>query len=308
MKYTTPKMWKPNVVLMGPAGAKGILYIGALKYLEEEKFLNEVTEWVGISAGAAISLLYLIGYTPKEITEICINVSLLDDVSNINIAKVADSLGLIRGTVLENKLKECMLKKYSFLPNLEELYTLTNKKWTAVTFNMNTMDSEFLCKDTHPDLCAVEATMMSMAVPILIQPRKYKGCTYVDGGISAPYPVLRYDNGVNRILGIYVAESHTDKHPEQEKLPDFLYKLVHAGMISLRNIQKEHCSDNVRHLCLQTNVRDITGISISQEIRYQMISDGHEAARIFYIHSSHPEKYNYTLSDKEEIPMLFDCN
>jgi predicted acylesterase/phospholipase RssA len=295
------EIWKPNVIFVGPGGSRGFLYIGCIKRLIEENFLNKVNTWVGCSVGAAISLLIVAGYDINEIKDLCMNINIVEDIININLNDVKEKLGFIQNKTVEEELKRRILSKFDFIPTLKQLYTLTGLTLSLVTFNMDDLKPEYLDKDTSPDLSCVEAAMMSMAIPILMQPRKYKGNVYCDGGIGAPYPVLDFDYNGNKVLGMYIS-SEGDFHSSDKIITNFLYRLIHSSMKVIRDIHIEKASLNVKHIVLKTLLKDTTGLSINKESREDMTKQGYNSADSFLKINSNPEKYQIKLKENEEIP------
>ena len=245
-------MWKPNVIMLGPAGAKGFLFIGCLKRLYAEKeFLSRVKTWAGVSAGAAVSLLIVMGYTIEEIIDLCMDLNIVEDIIGINLDRAREKLGLIHNKTVEEQLKHSILKKFGYIPSLKELYLLTGVHLVLVTYNLDKLRTEYLDKDSEPDLSCLEAAMMSMAVPLLIEPRKYKGDSYVDGAIGAPYPVLHFDTENNNVLGMYIS-SEEDLFCSDQKPTNYIYRLIQAGMRSLRDFEIGYSSPNVKSIPLKT--------------------------------------------------------
>jgi len=297
--------WKPNVILIGPGGSRGFLYIGCLKRLFEEKdFLNDVKTWIGCSVGAGIALLIVAGYTITEIKNLCMDINIIEDIVSINLNDAKEKLGFIQNKTVEEELKRRVVSKFDYIPSLKELYQLTGLKLSLVTFNIDKLEPEFLDKDTEPDLSCVEAAMMSMAIPILMQPRKYKGNIYCDGAIGAPYPVLNFDCDGNKVLGMYISSSD-DLCSSDKKITNFLYRLIHSGMKVIRDVHIEKSSSNVKNIPLKTVIRDTTGISISKESRQLMIDQGYNSGETFLKVNSDPEKYNLNLQENEEIPFEY---
>ena len=293
--------WTPEILLIGSGGAKGLIFLGALKRLFlEPDFLNRVKHWVGISIGAAISLMIVVGYKIDEIIDLCIDLNLIDDIIHINLDEAREKLGLIKNKTIEEKLKRYISLKYGFIPTLQQLYILTGVDITMVTFNIDKMRSEYLDKDSEGELSCVEAAMMSMAVPILMQPRKYKGNVYVDGAIGNPYPVTIFDESKN-VLGIYVS-SEEDLYYCDKKPSSFIYRLIQASMKIIRDNEIRHSSANVKHIKISTSVRDTTGILIDRESRETMINDGYASADAFLKINSNPEKYDSSIRENKEIP------
>lgn len=295
-------MWKPNVLLFGPAGAKCFLLVGAAKRLYEEKdFLSEVHTYAGVSAGAALSLLLVLGYTVEEIENICLDLNIIEDIMNINLVEIKDNLGILKINSIEEKLKKCIIDKIGYIPTLKQLFILTGKRLVTVTLNLDKLKVEYLSKDTEPDLSCSEAVMMSMIVPILIQPRKYKGCIYVDGALGAPYPVKYFDENNNNVLGIYVS-SEDDPNSIENNIKLYMYKLIQVGMKIIRETEIKYSSKNVKHISLKTLIKDTTGIMIDRETRQKMVKYGYDYTESFLKINKNPEKYCLELQEDEEIP------
>ena len=55
-----------NDLFIGGGGYSGVLFIGALEYIHENKLL-ELKNFYGCSIGSLIGCLYIFGYTPKHI-------------------------------------------------------------------------------------------------------------------------------------------------------------------------------------------------------------------------------------------------
>lgn len=288
--------WKPRVMVLGPGGVKGFLLLGCLMRLFQNDYLDQVNHWVGVSAGAAISLLIVAGYNIGEIIEMCLEIDLIEDVLAINLDQAGQKLGLLQNKTVETKIKTSLESRYNHVPTLKELFTRTNIDLTLVTFNIDTVEPVFLNHKTHPNLSALEAAMMSMAVPFLIQPRKYNGQTYIDGAVGAPYPVTRYDReGVN-VLGLYIS-SESDLYSSQKKPSSFVYKIIQASIKMLREVEIEHCSERVKHIGLKTEVRDTTGISLDRNAKQSMIDSGYRCGERFMTRIP----YQIDIADGEEF-------
>ena len=297
-------IWKPNVIVLGPGGAKGFLELGCMKRLyEEDYFLENVRYYTGVSVGAAIALLIVAGYTPDEAIDLCLSVNLIEDLGNIDFTKAKEKMGLIENKLVEEKLKDAIKEKFGIIPTLKQLYMITEIVYTAVTYNSDKMRVEYLDKDTEPDLSCVQAALMSMTIPFLIQPKKYKTYIYYDGAIADPYPVLYHDNGENNILGIYIS-SEQDCYSSNNNPKLVLYRLIQAGMKRLRDISIKYSSDNVKNIGLETTVKDTTGLSIDEESRKNMINAGYNCADEFLKINKNPEKYNISLDEYDEIPTI----
>jgi hypothetical protein len=298
--------WIPDVLVLGPGGAKGFLEVGALYYLEQENFLDNVTIWEGISVGAPICLLKVCGYNIPEVIEDCMKINLLNDIMNMDyleyIRWIQDNPGLFSNKTVENILIERVKGKFGMVPTLEELYNKTGLFFSCITYNSDKMRKEKLNHLTTPNLSCVEAVMMSMPMPGIISPRIYNGNTYTDGAIGNPYSVPDYDDGTHNVLGIYI-ESECSSHSSAKHPLRMLYRAMQASMKELREEHMEQSSDRCKHLGLTTPVIDATGLSLSDKSKLAMIDGGYRSATLFLSRLRHPEKYNIILDDNEEIPL-----
>jgi len=298
------QIWRPDIMVLGPGGAKGFLELGCLERLFEDiYFLEKVTHWTGVSIGSSIALLIVCGFTIDDIKELCLEVNIIEDIISINLDEAKNNLGLMRNKTVETKLKTNIKKKFGFIPTLKQLYFLTGIVYTAVTFNTDKIRPEFMNKDTEPDLDCVEATLMSMAIPGLIQPRKYKGNLYVDGALGASYPVWFHDDGKNKILGIYIS-SEQDCYSSYNNPSLFAYRLIQSGMKVNRDLSIRFSSKNVKHIPLKTYIKDTTGLSMTKENKLELIQNGYKCADDFLKINQEPEKYCIDMSEEEEIPFI----
>jgi predicted acylesterase/phospholipase RssA len=58
---------KINKLLVCGGGFKFYYIYGSIRYLYEINVLQNITEYIGVSAGAMLSLLFVIGYTPNDL-------------------------------------------------------------------------------------------------------------------------------------------------------------------------------------------------------------------------------------------------
>jgi predicted acylesterase/phospholipase RssA len=137
--------------------------IGTLKARETE--LVDVKEISGSSAGAILALFLSLGMSVDEILETSLSVNIP------NFVKIP----------IRKKLVEICGSD----PTFEEI----DMKLYIAAFCMNTSETVYFSKDTHPDMKVIDAVCMSMAVPFIFACGKYNGETYVDGGMKEEYPL-----------------------------------------------------------------------------------------------------------------------
>ena len=301
----TDQIWKPNIFVLGPGGAKGYLELGLILKFEQENYLSEVDCYIGCSVGASISLLTVAGYPVTQIINDYIDINLVNDITDVNIEHFNESPGLLSNKTIEKLLKTRIQEKYGMIPTLKQLYMATGILLVIVTFNLDKTRKEYLTKDSDPNLSCVEAVMMSMAVPALICPRIYNGNVYIDGAVGDPYPVLFMDNGYNDILGVYIDSEHSS-HSSDRSFSRYLMRCAQASMNILRDQAIEMASERCKHISLKTTVIDTTGISLSNDVKRTMIENGYRTGAIFLMRMKDPVKYQLLLNENEELPLVGD--
>jgi len=271
--------WTPQTLVLGPGGVKGFYIMGALLYLERHGWLNDLQTCVGVSIGSVIGLLLTAGYQVTEIIEHSLSISLFHDFMSISLAQVHENSGLISNEQVKSRLTERLQAKFGFVPTLKQLYEFTAINFVAVTCNIDKGRTEYLSKDTEPDLSAVEAVMLSMNIPFIFYKLRYKGCTYVDGALGHPYPVDVYDDGITPVLGITI--DHNTESSSGDSLGSYIYGIIHTVTNSLRHVATRKLSANCRSLVLIAQHTATIGLDIDDKTRTDMIISGYEAARKF---------------------------
>jgi len=73
-------------------------------------------------------------------------------------------------------------------PTFEELET----KIYISAYCLNTTETVYFSRDTHPTMKVIDAVCMSMAVPFIFACGNYEGNTYVDGGMKEEFPLTPF--------------------------------------------------------------------------------------------------------------------
>lgn len=157
-------------LVLGSGGARGLAHIGVIRELESRGY--EIHAIAGCSIGALIGGIYAIGELETY----------ADWVTGLNQSDIFRLLdwtfsggGLIRGNKLINKLKGLVGDR-----NIEDL----SLDYTAVAVDIE--KGKELWLDEGPLFDAIRA---SIAIPALVTPHQYRGCTLVDGGLLNPVPI-----------------------------------------------------------------------------------------------------------------------
>ena len=193
-----------NLVLSS-GGMSGIIMIGCLHYLYSNNMLANIKNYVGCSAGAIISLLLLVGYTPFDLNQEIIEIDNEKEFMNINIQNLITNIGLVDNSKILNIFSALIEKKLGFIPTLKELHEITEKTLTITSFNYTKFSLEYINHITHPNISCVVAATSSCLVPFLFTPIDINYEKYIDGGVTEPFPInYCKKNHTGKTLGIVI--------------------------------------------------------------------------------------------------------
>ena len=280
------EVWKPNVLLLGAGGIKGFLTVGSLLFFEKTKMLKDIKKIVGISIGSVIGLLYVVGYSMTEILEFALMTQLSEIVSNIDIVNIMKTNGFISHDILRKKINDKIISKFGFVPTFKQLYLMTGYHLEVVVTNLDENKAEYFSHETQPDLPCVEAILMSMSLPLFFQTYIHNEKIYIDGAISDPFPLYRYEK--DRIFGILLKTTPTNP---KESFFTYLTRVIDSfASTKEKNII---IPSNCKILRLEYQVSDTVGIKMSFENRVDMVLFGYLRGYQFYeeLHKIHPNEY-----------------
>lgn len=224
-----------HIVFSG-GGIKGISFIGCLHSLNEYQNLNLIESVTGCSIGSFIGLLFILGYTPKEMYDIMIEFD-FTTLQEIEISKLFNQFGIDSGynfVKLIKELIELKLGKDKSDITLLELNKITNKHLKIVTTCLNTRKSEYFDHITEPNLKVYDAIRMSISIPIFYTAPKYKNKIYTDGGILNNYPINLFDPNDPYVIGFNIKQKQLE-HYDVETFESFILNSIYCVIQELDN-------------------------------------------------------------------------
>lgn len=266
--------WKPNVLVLGPGGTKGYMTLGSLKYLYEINYLDEVHTWVGCSIGSIISLLMLAGYTPDEVIIWSTDVEILNDASSIKLGEVIKEKGVVSNKDIRNTLEEMIIQQFGIVPSLQQLYQITGKDFyvTAVRIVSPTTQTIYFSRHTNPYMSCIDAVLLSSNIPGVFRKLSHNGYYYIDGAFGNPYPVNIVDDGINRVLGIYIM---SDTGNDYDNIATYTALTLYTPINSLRKFVIDNSTKNCRHLRLMCGKLKAGGLSMTPQKRGELAAFGY---------------------------------
>ncbi len=271
--------WKPKVLVLSSGGVKGTAQIGALyRIINDTNWLDSVETIVGTSVGAVIGLFYILGYTPREILEVALETSLFPEIDNIKFKEIKKTWGIIdvQKAYLERFGNVVKKKCNGTIPTLKELYEKTGKIFCTVSTDLRRARPAYHDKNTDPDLSVIDAVAMSANIPVLFPKIRYKESYHVDGALSDPLPIKRYDDGNTPILAIYITEEETDSHG----LISYMYRCCSVPLGQIVNSTISKASSACKIMQMETD--EILPTSREDQVKgIQLFNEGYRLSESF---------------------------
>ena len=155
--------------------------IGGLKARESQ--LVDVQEISGSSAGSILTLFLAVGMSVDEILETATSIN-LSNFFKIKLGSFFTKFGFVDVHPIRKKLVDICGSDPKFSDLEMKIY--------ISAFCLNTSETVYFSKDTHPEMKVIDAVCMSMAVPFIFSCGTYMDKTYVDGGMKEEYPLTPF--------------------------------------------------------------------------------------------------------------------
>lgn len=294
--------WKPDVLVVGPGGIKGFLYLGFLVKIEDEGILDDINVYCGISVGSFILILRIIGYSFREIIEMALKYNLIGDISAITIPNAGNKYGFLNQENNKTLIETFILKKLKKIPTLFELYVMTGKIFITTTYNITNCKGEYITPFTkkYEKVSCVDIIIMSSAIPIIFQQYQMFDCCYIDGGLFNPYPINYLDDGNHNILGVYIKVK-----PDvlNESIDNYIDKVIDSTILTKINEFINNSSKKCKHFAIKYKKRETLGINITTEDKGKMVMLGYvQADKFLKSYKNEFEFINIKKSQKFEYP------
>jgi len=189
-------------LVLGSGGARGIVHIGIIQWLEEHNY--EIKSISGCSMGALVGGFYAAGRLQAY-------AKWLEDLAILDMFKLLDFKG--RGGLISGEKLMGQLQKILGEHNIEDLHI----QYTAVATDIDAQKEVWINKG--PLLDAIRA---SISLPLFFTPYNYKNKRLVDGGVLNPVPIAptfhdTTDLTISVNLGADPIEHNPLKYPKETK-------------------------------------------------------------------------------------------
>jgi len=264
-------------LLLCGGGFKFYYIYGSITYLYEKNVLQNINEFIGVSAGALLCLVFSIGYTPLELDKFVLEFK-FDKLIDPHIDNLLEKRGLDDGEILKAAIQQFLIKK-KLDENItfSELYKKTNKKLVFIASNITKNVIEIIDHNTYPDMPIWQGILITSALPLLFQPIQYNENYLIDGGVFDNYPIDLFMDDKNDMLGINLSVHIKDI----DFNVDFFEYMIKLFTIShhWKNLNK---IDKYRKYTVEIRTYDATELlntEISIEEKNRRILHGYNAAQ-----------------------------
>jgi predicted acylesterase/phospholipase RssA len=164
-----------TTIIFGGGGAYGFLYLGLIKFCEEQQVLKQLKEVIGVSVGSMISLFLALGYTYQEIYNSVmheIDLSRILEITADNIFNILDQLGINNGAYVEETIKNIISAKgLSPYLTFRDLTDAQLGPQLNIGYTRSFHNDFFVANaKTTPDMPIWLAVRASIAIPVILTP------------------------------------------------------------------------------------------------------------------------------------------
>ena len=275
----------PRRIVLSGGGLRAVAHIGALQVLESTGQLQQVKEYIGVSAGAFLAFCVSIGFTLKELTGIVsqFDFQLIRNITPETMLEFPTEFGMDNGDNLLTLLHSIMrINGLSPETTFEQLPKKIGFRCFATDIYRCTF-REFSVKKT-PTCKVTTALRASMCLPGYFTPIEdpETGHLLVDGGVMNNYPLSFLPTSEQQdALGI----AFTYEHTNVEHIPDlgcFFYQIFACYyMPRSRTNQQQFQHNTIWVPCGSYPAWDFES---SVDDRLALMKVGEDAARAFLTH------------------------
>jgi NTE family protein len=186
---------KPRRLVFSGGGIRVISFVGAVEELHKANQLTYIQEYVGVSAGAFLAFILILGYNFEDIKNIIRkfdfgNIRSIDDPMQFLLFN--QNLGIDNGDNLV-KLLNSLLKHKGFAQDatLKQIAAATKKHFRFYATDLNSIKSYEFSDKATPDIKVTVALRASMAIPFYFVPVRdhITNNILTDGACIANYPI-----------------------------------------------------------------------------------------------------------------------
>jgi predicted acylesterase/phospholipase RssA len=238
-----------HLVLSG-GGMRGVLFVGALRYLYLENMHKNITHIAANSIGSFVALFITFKLTIEEAERVIYTSAGDTNLCNIptkNYYKIVSNLGLCSISHFMEHLRKVLRVKY---PDIEDITFKEASKRFGVnlyfsTTNINRCENRIFSIEDTPDVSIFTACEASMAIPLIFNPVAIDGEYYYDGAFSNNFPIKIFSHvSKENIIGMVIYKEREGYVPTKDKMNIFfiirqickMFDILRISQVTLNEI------------------------------------------------------------------------
>jgi predicted acylesterase/phospholipase RssA len=238
-----------HLVLSG-GGMRGVLFVGALRYLYLENMHKNITHIAANSIGSFVALFITFKLTIEEAERVIYTSAGDTNLCNIptkNYYKIVSNLGLCSISHFMEHLRKVLRVKY---PDMEDITFKEASKRFGVnlyfsTTNINRCENRIFSIEDTPDVSIFTACEASMAIPLIFNPVAIDGEYYYDGAFSNNFPIKIFSHvSKENIIGMVIYKEREGYVPTKDKMNIFfiirqickMFDILRISQVTLNEI------------------------------------------------------------------------
>lgn len=272
----------PRKLVLSGGGMRAVAHLGALQVLESKKLLDNVQEYIGVSAGAFFSFCLCIGYSLQEMQHIVLSFDfqLIRNITTESMVEFPVTFGLDNGEKLLKLLHSVMrIKGISPTITFDELPK--EKSLRCYATDIYTCSLREFSRSKTPTVQITTALLASMCLPAFFIPIEdpETGHLLVDGGVLHNYPMgFLSQEDVNQSIGI----TFTYEHTTVDSIPDigsFFYQIFACYYIPRSRYSQDKFKEQT--ICIPCGEVPAWDFDASVQERQDLLDLGEKAALLF---------------------------
>jgi predicted acylesterase/phospholipase RssA len=270
-----------KILALGGGGMKGILHLGALKFLDK-KFIFD--EFYGCSVGSIVAVALAYKLDLQALERMSTKISSISKFTTFSLVELQNSFqkkGLFEMDLFENFILELFDSEQINLRDKNICDTPKKLKICATNITKHTLT---IFAGNIPILKALRA---SCCIPLIFCPQIINDSVYIDGGYLTNI-IVDYVPTEDHEQTLFLSIIHDDPKITPETIKDlshleFLYGMYKSSCIYERKKTFHKNNINLRYE-LPSGISDV-----SEKQRNEMISRGEELTRRFFAQRSFQE-------------------
>lgn len=259
-------------LILGPGGIYGCSIFGAIKYLYEKHYIDNLKSIMGISAGSIIGIFMALKFSYNDIEKLMlkINISKIIDYEN-NFIDILDNYGYDDGKkfirIIKIAIKNVLGNENA---TFKDLYEFSKIEFSVVGSNITNSTETIFNHLNHPDMKIYEAIIISSSIPLVFKPYKFNGDLYLDGGLNSCS--TNYYKDQKKTLRILI-DDFVENKTDYNNIFDFLGSLI---FYPLRNFKKEVCNGNTIYIKVINFDNKFADFGLSDDDKLELVRQGYK--------------------------------